>query len=394
MPGTYTENLTLKAGVNLTSWGSDSSLFGSNGNVTIVGKLTFTGSGTVNIYGIALQTNSDFFAAVTGSSASVLNFNNCNFNCANNTGISFTSSNSSSQITCQNCTGNIATTGIALFSSSSTGAISFLYAKIGNGGGSTTASTVSAGVLSLVYSNFDFPVTTSSSASLAVIWSAINTSSVTPLTVNGSGNNTMQYSNIGVNANVSAISIGASGGINSRFCEFFCIGTYAISGTGFVILQCTSFSNGTQLIDPAITVNKIGTITGIQNGQAVTAGYLGQQIRSAVGTTSVTSSGVAQNLTSISLTAGIWDVSAGVWFQSTGVSGTQFEMAINTTSATIPAQNGDNSFQFVLTALNISLSAPSYRITLSSTTTVYLVVKAFFGSGMNAAGRISATRVG
>ena len=67
-PGTYTENLTLKAGVNLCAFDCDD----LTPNVTISGKATFTAAGTVTISGIRLQTNSDFLLAVTGSAASIV----------------------------------------------------------------------------------------------------------------------------------------------------------------------------------------------------------------------------------------------------------------------------------------------------------------------------------
>ena len=93
-PGTYTENPTLKAGVNLSAYTCDA----LTPNVTISGKCTFTGAGTVSISGINLQTNSDFCLAVTGSAASIVYLNNCYINALNNTAISYTSSSSSSAI--------------------------------------------------------------------------------------------------------------------------------------------------------------------------------------------------------------------------------------------------------------------------------------------------------
>src|SRR5690242_8473255 len=72
-PGTYTENLTLKAGVNLTAYTCDA----LTPNVTISGTCTFTAAGTVSISGIRLQTNSAALLAVTGSAASIVNLDNC-----------------------------------------------------------------------------------------------------------------------------------------------------------------------------------------------------------------------------------------------------------------------------------------------------------------------------
>ena len=117
-PGTYTENLTLKAGVNLVGWGTDASQ-NNTGTVQITGKATFTGAGTVNINGIQLNTNSDYLLAVTGSSASVVSLSNCFLNCSNNTGIDFTSSAAGATINITACDGNIGTTSIAFFTHSS-----------------------------------------------------------------------------------------------------------------------------------------------------------------------------------------------------------------------------------------------------------------------------------
>src|ERR1043166_1875682 len=79
-PGTYTENLTLKAGVNIAAFICD----GYTPNVTISGTLTLTTAGTVSISGIRLQTNSAAVLAVTGSAASNVFLINCYLNLTNN----------------------------------------------------------------------------------------------------------------------------------------------------------------------------------------------------------------------------------------------------------------------------------------------------------------------
>ena len=143
MPGSYTENPTLKAGVNLTAFGSDSSVpnDGSNGNVQIIGTLTFTGSGTVELFGIQLVTNSAYVLVVSGSNSSIVGLNNCSIICSNSTGINM-SSTGGSQIRMYYCSGNIETTGISLFSCS-TGTVQMYYCEFDNTGLSTTASTFS-----------------------------------------------------------------------------------------------------------------------------------------------------------------------------------------------------------------------------------------------------------
>ena len=162
-PGTYTENITLKAGVNLSAFGSDSS-FNATGVVIINGTCTLSTAGSVSIFGIQLQTNSAALLTVSGSVASIVNLNNCYLNCSNTTGISFSSSSSSSQITANGCAGNIGTTGIALFAHSSTGTLNFMYSQFTNTGGSSTANTISSGSLNTNFSIFLNPITTSGTA--------------------------------------------------------------------------------------------------------------------------------------------------------------------------------------------------------------------------------------
>lgn len=71
-PGTYTENLTLKSGVNLFGFDSDLS---TTSSVNIVGNATLT-SGTVNIEGICLRANGAA-AVLTVSGTADVNLCNC-----------------------------------------------------------------------------------------------------------------------------------------------------------------------------------------------------------------------------------------------------------------------------------------------------------------------------
>ena len=112
MPGTYTENPTLKAGVNLIAYNTDS----PSGQVIINGKCSASFSGTCNLTGIQLQTNSDNLLSLTGANATIVNLFNCYFNCLNNTGISSTGSNSSAQVNIYTCSGGLGTTGIGYWS--------------------------------------------------------------------------------------------------------------------------------------------------------------------------------------------------------------------------------------------------------------------------------------
>lgn len=72
-PGTYTEDLTLKSGVNLIGYASSST---TTPPVIILGKATLT-TGTVAIDNICLKTNGDYICDVSGVAS--LNLYRCNF---------------------------------------------------------------------------------------------------------------------------------------------------------------------------------------------------------------------------------------------------------------------------------------------------------------------------
>ena len=123
---------------------------------------------------------------------------------------------------------------------------------------------------------------------------------------------------------------------------------------------------------------------------------------SAVSLTTVTTA----NVTSISLTAGDWDVSGVVDYTfGATTSYTQLQAGISLTSATLAGQAGggglgtDPNVQFatpaqVPTALPYALDIPLTRVSLAATTTVFLVTQATFTvSTLTAFGTIRARRV-
>jgi hypothetical protein len=227
-PGTYTENLTLKAGVNLSAYGCD-----LENNVIINGKCTFTAAGTVSMSGIQLQTNSDFCLAVTGSAASIVDLNGCYINASNNTGISFSTSSGSAQINLFQCQGNLGTTGIALFTSSSAGSMNIRHSVIGNTGASTTASSASAGTIDIKNSFLSFALSTSSTATIFIQLTNIDTSAIntTSLTANGTGGGGATNSLL-QSGTASTISIGTGVTYSVYNCSVSSTNTNAITGAG------------------------------------------------------------------------------------------------------------------------------------------------------------------
>ncbi len=260
----YAENLALKPGVNLAAFGCD-----AQNNVTITGKMTYSGAGMVSISGIFFKNSSDFFLVVSGNSASVVNFNNCRLSCVNNTGISFTSSSASASISLFRCIGTIDTTGITFFASSSAGLLSMNYTTVSNTGASTTASTISAGSLNANYCTFSFPITSSGSGSVNCTYCTFTTSATntTCLTLGvGASLEVCRFAS----GSASAISIGGTTTIvNSTVASS---NTNPISGAGTLNYTGVEFSGSGHIISTTTqSYFQSGTFTPTLTGSA-TAG--------------------------------------------------------------------------------------------------------------------------
>ena len=228
--GSYTENLTLKAGVNLTAFGGSS----ETPNVTIIGNATLSAAGTVSISNIRLQTNSAAFLTVSGSAASVVNLLGCYLNCTNATGISFSSSSSSAIIEILNCNGDIGTTGISLFTSTSAGPIRMRYVRITNTGNSVTASTASAGGISINSCVLSMVLSSSSTGGIDVQYSQLASSDTTTITFNGTGGSQIENSIIN-SGTASTISIGSGVTASIHNCRFTSTNTNVITGAGTLV---------------------------------------------------------------------------------------------------------------------------------------------------------------
>lgn len=244
-PGTYAENPTLKAGVNLCAWPTDAlGTQTSSTTVTINGKCTFTGSGIVNISGIQLQTNSDFCLVVSGSSASAVNLQNCFINALNNTAISFTSTGGSS-VNLYNCNGNIGTTGITIWvATASTASMTIQGGNYSNSGSSTTASSTSACTIFMYNVNINHALSTSSTGAYQIYNNQIFTSGVNAVALTTAGTGTSIISNSQLSTGTAAaISAGSGTTININNCVIDSTNTNPITGAGTVRFTGISFPN-------------------------------------------------------------------------------------------------------------------------------------------------------
>jgi hypothetical protein len=139
-------------------------------------------------------------------------------------------------------------------------------------------------------------------------------------------------------------------------------------------------------------------IVGTTAGDNAAAGYVGEYVSSNVPQSSGVSitSNTDTNITTISLTAGDWDVNGNVYLEPTNIATfSAGKIWTSTTSATKP---NDSSVTGILGSTSIffnamSFSAPTIRISISSTTTVYLSARATFSAGtMTGYGNLVARR--
>ncbi len=389
----YTENVTLKVGVDIVADTADA----FNPNVTISGTLTLTAAGSVSISGINLQTNNAALLAVTGSAASVVNLINCNLNCLNNTGITFSSSSGAAEINLYFCSGNLGTTGIGLFSHSSGGTLFFASCFFNNTGASTTASTCSAGVLNTEKSNYVFPITISGTGSLQMEYDAVDASATntTGLTLGGSGAQFIRYTKV-ASGTASAISIGSTATLSHM--EINSTNTNAITGGGTINATCMAYIGSSSTVNTT-TIGTMGVIQGTKTGAAPSAGFIGERISASWN--AAVSNNTPTSLSSIVLTPGIWDVSCASTYGFSGLGTvTILAISVNTNSFTGAIQ-GDSYAQRNFqsgTIGNDTQSLPAFRIIVTpaaGNTTYYPVGQANFSTGTcTLLGTIKAVRVG
>lgn len=145
------------------------------------------------------------------------------------------------------------------------------------------------------------------------------------------------------------------------------------------------------------TTGIIGTTT---NDNAA-AGSVGQIIESSIPVGSAVSLTTATpaNITSISLTAGDWTVYGNVWTNPAGLTTTaSIQAGISQTSATLPTPPNSGASTRFADSFTVGQQQGIYvgqtRISIASTTTVYLVIQVAFAiSTMSAFGYIGARRM-
>ncbi len=144
-------------------------------------------------------------------------------------------------------------------------------------------------------------------------------------------------------------------------------------------------------------------VIGNQTGTAPVAGFIGEEIRSTVSTTNAAATTIYQDLTSITLSPGVWDITVSTVTDANGAtitgaiiigasttsgnSGAGLTLTLNNVRYPGPTATGPASIGFG--------SVPAYRVVLSSSTTYYLKTQATYSAGTpQHYGTIKAVRVG
>lgn len=140
------------------------------------------------------------------------------------------------------------------------------------------------------------------------------------------------------------------------------------------------------------------TVYGSRTNDSGAAGTFGEYIEGVLASGSATglTTATAKNVTSISLTAGDWDVTGVVDYVLTAATATDFKSGSSSTSATFGGQDSSVNMPLIVTLLSDTYGQmiPVQRFSLASTTTVYLVAQATFSAGtVDAYGTIRARRV-
>lgn len=192
----------------------------------------------------------------------------------------------------------------------------------------------------------------------------------------------------------SGVLVTSSGGIPS-------ISTTLPSGLSVTNLTLTTPTLGAATATSITFSPTTGGIVGTTTNNNASTGYVGEFVSSTVlvGSAVSVSNDTSTDITSISLTAGDWDVWGAIASNPAGSTTTQnFSGWTSTASATPPTQPNNGSYFLwnvgVVGGARLQLPTGNQRISISGTTTIYLTTYITFAvSTMSAYGFIGARRV-
>lgn len=237
------------------------------------------------------------------------------------------------------------------------------------------------------------------------------------------------YSQVNLTSDVTQVLPGVNGGtgVSNALKTITLGGNLTISGSSSVIISVTGASSivfplsGQLLVSPVtnaqldqMTARTIkgnntavtaiptdlsaGQFPATQTNDSASSGNLGEYLSSTVSSVSSVglTSTVVANVTNVVLTPGDWDVTGQVDYTSGGGTVIQYmQQGANTVSAVLPSQDGYSSSVLGATVVtDPGNPIPTSRISITSTTTTYLIVKSSFSiSTLSAYGTIRARRM-
>jgi len=175
----------------------------------------------------------------------------------------------------------------------------------------------------------------------------------------------------------------------------------SFTGNWFINQSGTNASLLSGSLDVATLNHSSGVaVHGTNTNDNASAGYVGEYIESLPGIVNATTSGQFEDLTSISLTAGDWDITLVVSIDGNGSTMSAAAIGISTTSGnSITGLNlGVNRLDEITDpsiGQAVGLSIPNFRVSLSTTTTYYAKFLATYSSGTprSNGSRLSARRM-
>lgn len=182
--------------------------------------------------------------------------------------------------------------------------------------------------------------------------------------------------------------------ISTGTVKFISISTMTVSSSTVTNLTVTNI-NGS-----AYTAVTGGQLPATTTNDNAAAGKQGEYVESVVSNVNAGTSGFFADLTSISLTAGDWDVTGTVHYEGNGGTWSNVQSGISATSGNSSAGTVLGSSRFnpswgntSTVILTTDSYIPSFRVSISATTTYYLKYLITYTAGLpQASGRISARR--
>lgn len=356
LPGTYTENITLKAGVAIAAYQCD----GYTGITKILGTVTASYTGTATLSGIQFITNGATAFNVTGASCT-LNLIDCNIVANDSTAITLNSA--SAQVNVDQCIGGNA--GNNPFFVITLGTLEISDSFIGNSSNSATAICTNAGTFNCFTTHFDFPVTTSGTGSVNYYFSRLHTagSNTIALTLVGTGGATIENCVLQTGG-AEAVTVGA--GCNCNFQNNVVDSTAtpnAITGAGSINYANNSFVNTAIISTTTQSANTLRYGIARSTKQPVFAYYANAQ-NNVVGLTGTVYTVQFANL----IVDQASNFSANTTFTAPVTGNYQFNVAI--TIQPVIATNSDVIVNLVTTGATYQLSSVSPAKAFETLTTL------------------------